>query len=629
MREKEVVSCYEELAYLSLVLKRWLDVLPSNHSKINKTLVEIAEIFYNLGDDNRVISYLQELKLESANHIIPLFIKAKSSFDAAQASYQSGRYIIAFECYKHCLHSDLWMFIDKHPIYLNSLKGMSDTLYNMDEYNKALAYQKEYLAEIDREIFDKDHCELATSYAKIGRLLTKLGQYKKAVIYYEKALSIHPAGYSNYQAIASILDGISDTFYQMGEYAKALEYQKECLAKYRLIHYKVNNYATAASLTKIGHLYIKIKEYSTALEYLKNGLKMYRKVNAKPLEIAYSLYHIGDILFSFKSYGEALNHLEESMKILNFYYIGAKDLIIKISDILSSIHLHLGDYKEALEQCLYILLIGDYSIGKITSIDKKIKLLNALIIQTQGIDTLIEFYQDLIKQGVFIKSAEHNLARCYTVNAIQQQENSANNKKLINSNYYLKARGLFEAAVDKGLDSAIDFLLALEYSMFNIVFDLRFNQISAPTQEKLNNLLWHIAKSKDYPYIIFTKEEMNVTLKPLRECFRHAGHIEVRLNALAYYLLIMLNKFTMLDSKLPQEDNLKNLILILEQFSQDIVEDKDDISNKLYQAAQNQVEKVKNKFSIPANTTWVTRESMRRNGGDTGNLAKDDEFIAL
>jgi tetratricopeptide (TPR) repeat protein len=59
----------------------------------------------------------------------------------------------------------------------------------MGEYLKALSYYEKAL-EIREKIFPSNHPDLASTYNNIGRLPHNMSQYSKALSYYEKALNI-------------------------------------------------------------------------------------------------------------------------------------------------------------------------------------------------------------------------------------------------------------------------------------------------------------------------------------------------------------------------------------------------------------------------------------------------------
>jgi tetratricopeptide (TPR) repeat protein len=68
----------------------------------------------------------------------------------------------------------------------NNIGGVYD---NMGEYSKALSYYEEAL-EILKNILPANHPKLAASYNNIGTTCYNMRDYSKALVYYERALDI-------------------------------------------------------------------------------------------------------------------------------------------------------------------------------------------------------------------------------------------------------------------------------------------------------------------------------------------------------------------------------------------------------------------------------------------------------
>ena len=85
----------------------------------------------------------------------------------------------------------------------------------MGEYAKALSYFEKALS-IRQQSLPPNHPDLALCYNNIGLLYGKMGEYAKALSYYEKALGIrqqslptnHPDLASSYNNIGNVYDKI-------------------------------------------------------------------------------------------------------------------------------------------------------------------------------------------------------------------------------------------------------------------------------------------------------------------------------------------------------------------------------------------------------------------------------------
>jgi tetratricopeptide (TPR) repeat protein len=123
---------------------------------------------------------------------------------------------------------------------ITSVITIGSTLLQADEYNNekmmnahkngdyksALNFGLKSL-EVDLMTFnnDRNHPELAENYNNIGALYADLKQYKKALYFYHKALSINKATWGTEDpAVAKNYSNIGGVYYKMGNLHKALRY---------------------------------------------------------------------------------------------------------------------------------------------------------------------------------------------------------------------------------------------------------------------------------------------------------------------------------------------------------------------------------------------------------------------
>ncbi len=123
---------------------------------------------------------------------------------------------------------------------VSSVITMSATMLNADDYNNekmmnahkngdyqsALEFGLKSL-EVDLMTFnnDRNHPELASNYNDLGALYANLKQYKQALHYYNKALTINKATWGEDDpAVAKNYSNIGGVYYKMGNLHKALRY---------------------------------------------------------------------------------------------------------------------------------------------------------------------------------------------------------------------------------------------------------------------------------------------------------------------------------------------------------------------------------------------------------------------
>ncbi len=131
---------------------------------------------------------------------------------------------------------------------------------------------------IRKEISGEDNSDTATTYNNIGIVYAYLGDYDKALEYYNKALSIlqkilgeeHPDTAMSYNNIGTV-------YAYLGDYDKALEYYNKALS----IRQKVlgeEHPDTAMSYNNMGSVYDELGDYDKALEYYDKALSIRQKV---------------------------------------------------------------------------------------------------------------------------------------------------------------------------------------------------------------------------------------------------------------------------------------------------------------------------------------------------------------
>ncbi|CAF5049885.1 unnamed protein product, partial [Rotaria sp. Silwood1] len=109
---------------------------------------------------------------------------------------------------------------DKHRADYNHQLG--SVYKDMGEYSKALLYYEKSL-DIYKKILSPNDPSLASSYNNIGLVYNSMGEYSKALSSYERSLEIKKIALPpNHPDLASSYEGIGVVYDGMGEYSKAL-----------------------------------------------------------------------------------------------------------------------------------------------------------------------------------------------------------------------------------------------------------------------------------------------------------------------------------------------------------------------------------------------------------------------
>ena len=139
------------------------------------------------------------------------------------------------------------------------------------DYKKAVRYYEQALS-IDEKILSPTDPDLATSYSCIGTVYYNMGEYSKALSYYDKALDIRQKTLpANHPDLATSYSCIGTVYYNMGEYSKALSYYDKDLAICQKT-LPANHPDLATSYNNIGSVYYNMKEYPKAKSYFQKAL---------------------------------------------------------------------------------------------------------------------------------------------------------------------------------------------------------------------------------------------------------------------------------------------------------------------------------------------------------------------
>ncbi|CAF5140301.1 unnamed protein product, partial [Rotaria sp. Silwood1] len=186
---------------------------------------------------------------------------------------------------------------------------------DMGNYSKALLYYETAL-HIKEKTLPPNHLSLATSYNNIGLVYYNMGEYSKALSSYERSLEIKKIALPpNHPDLAASYLNIGTVYYNMGEYSKALPSYEQSL-EIRKIALPPNHPDLASSYEGIGVMYYNMGEYSKALSSYERSLEI-KKIALPPNhpDLAASYLNIGTVYNNMGEYSKALSSYERSLEI--------------------------------------------------------------------------------------------------------------------------------------------------------------------------------------------------------------------------------------------------------------------------------------------------------------------------
>ena len=236
--------------------------------------------------------------------------------------------------------------------------------YQNGDYKNALINFQKVLS-ICEEILGKEHSDTIASYNNIGSVYKTIKNYPKALEFYIKALNVeekvlgkeHPDTVTSYNNIGSVYSDIGDYPKALGFYTKALDIREKVLGK--------EHASTAISYSNLGYVYSSMGNYPKALEFYARALSIQEKVLGKETPNTATSY--GNMGYVYSSIGNYIKALEFYTKDLNIKekILGKShpDTAITYNNM-GSIYKDIGDYSKALEFYVKALSIQEKVLGK-------------------------------------------------------------------------------------------------------------------------------------------------------------------------------------------------------------------------------------------------------------------------
>lgn len=240
-----------------------------SHSNIGNYYHEIGEFdeaYYYLTRGYRLLSKSAKNSLDSiymniALHNVGRVFKELGQYDVALQHLRLSKRV------SHTLH-------DAEGIPY-SLDEIGDVKLRMREYDSALLYLEDALAEIHKLLLENPQSTVRElkpkTYIKIAQTHSSKGDFEKALLYYDSTIRIHELT-KNQFGIAEVEFGRGSIFMQQGEYDKAITYINRALAMGSKLNAKV---LQLNCYTHLSELWEKKGDFKKSLE----AFKRYKTLN--------------------------------------------------------------------------------------------------------------------------------------------------------------------------------------------------------------------------------------------------------------------------------------------------------------------------------------------------------------
>lgn len=173
------------------------------------------------------------------------------------------------------------------------------------------------------EYGDLVNCNVVDSLTNLGKAYQYLGDYHRAIDYFEQSLLMLKRLYGHDLDIAIILMDLGKAYYCLGDNHRAINYFEDSIEVYRpeypgrpFLNEKTG-LIYAKTLTNLGNVYAALSSYNSAIDYQEKSLEITKKIHDdRPhLDIVEALSNLGSTYYSLSDYKEAIWYYEQSLAI--------------------------------------------------------------------------------------------------------------------------------------------------------------------------------------------------------------------------------------------------------------------------------------------------------------------------
>ena len=184
---------------------------------------------------------------------------------------------------------------------------MGNAYLNLGQYPKAIEFYQQSLA-IKKELGDRQG--QANSLNNLGNAYLNLGQYPKAIKFHQQSLAIFQE-LGDRQGQASSLGNLGLAYRNLGQYPKAIEYHQQSLAIFQELG---DRQGQASSLGNLGLAYRNLGQYPKAIEYHQQSLAIDKELGDRQGQ-ASSLGNLGNAYRNLGQYPKAIEFYQQSLVI--------------------------------------------------------------------------------------------------------------------------------------------------------------------------------------------------------------------------------------------------------------------------------------------------------------------------
>ncbi|XP_078684721.1 uncharacterized protein LOC144918101 [Branchiostoma floridae x Branchiostoma belcheri] len=216
--------------------------------------------------------------------------------------------------------------VDRNVI--KSLNKMGNAWSNLGDYRKAVNYYEQSLQKEKSNYGEGNaHPDIAVTLSNLGNAWSDLGDHRKAVSFHEQSLQMERSLYGEDTAhpnVALSLNSLGGACSNLGDHRKAISYYEQSLKMYRSIYDEdIVNSNIAMSLNNLGGAWKDLGDYRKAVSYYEQSLRMEQRIygeNTVHPDIAYSLNNLGNVWGDLGEGKKAVSYYEQSLQMYRSIY---------------------------------------------------------------------------------------------------------------------------------------------------------------------------------------------------------------------------------------------------------------------------------------------------------------------
>ena len=270
--------------------------------------------------------------------------------DAVRYVFEHAKYKnTRAECIDLIHDIDYELYSCESPLLGKALNDAASIYQGNGEYKIAMEYFEKALT-ICENAHETEHSDTAAIYNNIAGVYNDIGDYDTAKKHYEKALAIcETVSGTEHHDTATIYNNLALVYMIKRNHVKALEYYEKALNIFEKVHGTEYLY-TAIAYNNIAHVYDAKGDYDKALKYYEKALKIkLTTLGTEHRSTATTYNNIAGVYKGIGKYNKALEYCEKALAIHETVLGTEHPSTATTYGNIASVYKALGDYNKALE----------------------------------------------------------------------------------------------------------------------------------------------------------------------------------------------------------------------------------------------------------------------------------------